>query len=74
MGGLTFLFALIPTLFFDFIGSQDITLEQNGWPVQALQSDRAGLLSADSWRSFVFITITFGILWMHLKSKLKTRT
>ena len=54
-GGLSLIFALMPSLFFDFVGGQDANLEKNGWPIDALQSDRAGLLSADAWRSFIFI-------------------
>jgi len=73
VGGLTLLFALIPSLFFDFVGGQDANLEKNGWPVDALQSDRAGLLGADAWRSFIFISLSFGTLWLFLKNKLKSQ-
>ena len=73
VGGLTLLFALMPSLFFDFVGGQDANLEKNGWPVDALQSDRAKLLSADAWRSFIFIALTFGTLWIFLKNKLKSQ-
>ena len=71
VGSLSLIFALMPSLFFDFVGGQDANLEKNGWPIDALQSDRAGLLSADAWRSFIFIALTFGTLWMFLKNKLK---
>ena len=73
VGGLTLLFAIMPSLFFDFVGGQDANLEKNGWPVEALQSDRAGLLQADAWRSFMFITLTFGILWMYLRSRIESK-
>jgi len=73
VGGLTLIFALIPTLFFDFVGGQDATLAKNGWPIDALQADRAGLLSADAWRSFTFITLTFGVMWMFLKNKISSK-
>jgi len=73
VGGLALLFALVPSMFFDFVGGQDVNLEKNGWPVDALQSDRAGLLSDDAWRSFIFITLTFGVLWIFLKNKLKSQ-
>lgn len=73
VGGLTLVFALMPTLFFDFVGGQDANLAKNGWPIDALQSDRARLLSADSWRSFIFITLTFGTMWMFLKNKLSSK-
>tara|TARA_B100001142_G_scaffold128019_1_gene129907 strand:- start:356 stop:2749 length:2394 start_codon:yes stop_codon:yes gene_type:complete len=72
VGGLTLVFALIPSLFFDFVGGNDAILEKNGWPIDALQSDRAGLLSADSWRSFIFIALTFGTLWLFIKNQLRS--
>ena len=73
VGGITLLFALIPSLFFDFVGGQDASLEKNGWPIDALQSDRAGLLSADAWRSFIFLALTFGTLWLFLKNQLQSK-
>ena len=73
VGGITLLFALIPSLFFDFVGGQDASLEKNGWPIDALQYDRAGLLSADAWRSFIFIALTFGTLWLFLKNQLQSK-
>jgi len=73
VGGLTLVFALMPNLFFDFVGGQDDSLAKSGWPVDALQSDRAGLLSADSWRSFIFIALTFGVMWIFLKNKLSSK-
>ena len=72
-GGLTLLFALMPSVFFDFVGNQDSLLEEKGWPVDALQSDRARLLSTDAWRSFIFISLIFGALWVFIKNKLKSQ-
>ena len=73
VGGLTLFFALMPTLFFDFVGGQDTNLSKNGWPIDALQSDRASLLSSDAWRSFTFITLTFGTMWMFLKNRISSK-
>jgi hypothetical protein len=73
VGGLSLIFALMPSLFFDFVGGQDANLAKNGWPIDALQADRAGLLSADAWRSFTFITLTFGAMWMFLKNKISSK-
>jgi len=72
-GGITLVFALMPNLFLDFVGGQDANLAKNGWPIDALQADRAGLLSADAWRSFIFIALTFGAMWMFLKHKLSSK-
>ena len=71
-GGLALFFALMPSLFFNFVGAQDGILEKNGWPIDALQADRANLLSADAWRSFIFIALTFGTLWLFLKNQFKS--
>ena len=73
VGGLCLIFALMPSLFFDFVGGQDANLSKNGWPIDALQSDRASLLSSDAWRSFIFITLTFGTMWMFLKNKISSK-
>ncbi|MAX06224.1 MAG: hypothetical protein CMD19_07370 [Flavobacteriales bacterium] len=72
-GGISLLFTLMPGVFFDFVGVQDTILEKNGWPIDALRSDRASLLSSDAWRSFIFIALTFGVLWIFLKDKLKSQ-
>lgn len=72
-GGMSLLFTLMPGVFFDFVGVQDTILEKNGWPIDALRSDRASLLSSDAWRSFIFIALTFGVLWIFLKDKLKSQ-
>ena len=72
-GGLCIFFALFSSLFFDFVGLQDINLEKNGWPIDALQSDRANLLKTDAWRSFIFITLTFSLLWLFIKNKIQSK-
>ena len=73
VGGVTMIFALAPNLFFDFVGVQDASLAKNGWPVDALQFDREKLLSSDAWRSFIFVALTFGTLWIFLKNNLKSK-
>ncbi len=70
-GGVCFVFALMPTMFFDFVGSSDEQLKGMGWPVDAIQSDRASLLSSDAWRSLVFILLSAVALWLYLSNTLK---
>lgn len=70
-GGVCFVFALMPTIFFDFVGSSDEQLKGMGWPVNAIQSDRASLLSSDAWRSLVFILLSAVSLWLYLSNTLK---
>ena len=70
-GGVCFVFAIMPTMFFDFIGSSDEQLKGMGWPVDAIQSDRSSLLSSDAWRSLVFILLSAVALWLYLSNTLK---
>ena len=58
-------------MFFDFVGMQDEILKQRGWPVDALQIDRANILSQDAWRSFLFISLVFSLLLLFLNNKIK---
>ena len=69
---ITLLFALVPNIFFDFVGFNDSMLASNGWPVEALQSDRASMLSNDAWRSFFFILLAFLSLFFFLKHKVSS--
>jgi len=70
-GGVTLVFALMSSLFFNFESIQDISLEKNGWPIEALQADRKSLLSSDAWRSLIFIFLTFVTLWIYIRKKIK---
>ncbi|MEC7864048.1 MAG: hypothetical protein VYB55_03185, partial [Bacteroidota bacterium] len=78
VGGLSLLFTLMPSLFFDFLSEKDLEPLQKGITtpngfLDGLASDRAGLLSADAWRSFIFIALTFGTLWLFLKNKFSSK-
>ena len=75
-GGVTLFFALLPGMFLSFSGEVDRQLISMGWPdimVDALERDRMSLLRADAFRSFVFITLSAGLMWMFLKSKISVR-
>ena len=68
-GGLCLVFALLPSMFFDFSSIND---KQYGDALsEALRLDRKSLFQADSFRSLMFIVLAFGTLWFHLKGKLK---
>ncbi len=75
-GGITLVFALMPSIFFDFLSESDFrplapdVKIPNGF-LDGLVTDRAHLLSMDAWRSFVFISLAFGLLWIYLKNKIK---
>ena len=65
------MFALMPSLFCDFVGMSDAQLKANGFPIEEIRADRAGLLRSDAFRSFVFVLLTAGALWMFIGRKLK---
>ena len=71
-GGITLLFSLAPNMFFDFVGVSDSVLASHGWPVAALQLDRASMLSSDAWRSFFFVSLAFLSLFLFIKNKVSS--
>ena len=74
VGGCCLLLALLPSLAGDFSGMQDQTLQANGFPIDAIVEDRKSLLSSDAFRSFVFITISFILILVFLRGKLKSNS
>lgn len=76
LGGITLLFVLIPGIIFSFSAEIDGQLLAMGWPdflVDALQRDRLRLMRADALRSFVFVTLSAGLLWMYLNGKIPVK-
>jgi hypothetical protein len=76
VGGISLIFALFPTLFLDFLSEKDLIPISNSVKIpngflDSIVSDRSSLLISDAWRSFLFILISFGILMMFIKQKLK---
>jgi hypothetical protein len=76
VGGISLLFALFPTLFLDFLSEKDMIPISNSVKIpngflDSIVTDRSSLLISDAWRSFLFILISFGILMMFIKQKLK---
>jgi hypothetical protein len=75
-GGVTLFFVLLPGMFLSFSGEVDRQLIAMGWPdilIDALERDRMSLLRADAFRSFIFITLSAGLMWMFLKSKISAK-
>ncbi|MCF8256138.1 MAG: YfhO family protein [Flavobacteriales bacterium] len=76
VGGLCLLFALIPSLFFDFTSSSDPQLVQGGYPdwlVDALVEDRQSLFRSDAIRSLGLVALAAGLIFLTLKGKLKAQ-
>ncbi len=75
VGGVALLFALLPGIAGDFRGPSDIRLAQAGWPEQllnALRDDRKSVLRIDAFRSFVFVSLSAGVVWLFIQKKIKT--
>ncbi|TDS08453.1 YfhO family protein [Sphingobacterium paludis] len=81
IGGFCLLVGLMPSLFLNFknSGHQDfissISQQLGGQSVgnefsNALLKDRSSLASADAYRSFLIVTIAFGLVWLFLKKKI----
>ena len=68
-GGLCLLFALAPTMFFDFTSPND---QQYGDALSnALQLDRASIFQSDAFRSLILILLAGTSIWLYLSNTLK---
>lgn len=68
-GGLTLFIAILGPAFFDFVSSADKQMP----PViaQSLQEDRISAMRTDAFRSFVFIALAAGAIWLFIKGSMK---
>jgi hypothetical protein len=73
-GGITLIFALIPSLAGSFSSLGDAQQLQGDYAFmnETLPLDRKALLSSDAWRSLAFILLATGVIWLYIKDKLKT--
>jgi uncharacterized membrane protein YfhO len=73
--GITLIFALIPGMFLDFVGSSDAyRAKQSGlpdWLMQAIRDDRQSLLQMDAWRTLIFILLAGSVMLAVLFKKIK---
>src|SRR5690606_38152864 len=70
VGGLTLILFLFAGMF-GFRNPADVNFPD--WLVNALQEDRKTLLKNDAFRSFVFITLSAGLLFAIIKQKINNR-
>ncbi len=76
VGGILLFFTLFSGLLFSFKSPNDaqyIAGGYPGWLMKAIQEDRQSLLVADSFRSFIFVLLTFITLWAFISNKLKKK-
>ena len=69
-GGLSLLFAVFPSVFVDFLSTKDYQNSNIDF-ISRLANDRESILKSDAWRSFIFIFMAAGTLWLFLKGNLK---
>lgn len=67
-GGICLFFALLPGLFFDFVGLGDASYNES--LTNALRADRKSLLQSDAFRSFAFISVAFLAIWLYVSKKI----
>jgi hypothetical protein len=70
-GGICLVLGLLGGSLFDFVGQSDARLQQAGYDMGAVISDRKSLLRNDSLRSLFFILLATGLIWAYLKDKVK---
>ena len=72
LGGISIVFIVFGSSLFAFEGFRDGNLKQYNITglTEALISDRKTMLFNDSLRSLILVSVSFGILWFFIKSKL----
>lgn len=71
VGGLCLLVALFGSSMMSFGGSSDERLATQGWSMDALMADRKSALSADAWRSFIWVLLCSAVIWVYHQGKIK---
>lgn len=71
VGGLCLIFAAIPGLASVDAEPVDSQLKQYGYPLDVIHAAREKVRQMDALRSFMFIALAFGALWLFISDKLK---
>jgi hypothetical protein len=71
-GGLALLFAAAPSITGSFSSSYDLRLKLPDWLINAAVADRKAALRSDAFRSFIFIALAAGLLYLWQIKKVKT--
>ncbi len=71
VGGLCLLTAILGPMFMDFTGANDDRLAQQGWNIEALKADRKSALTADAWRSLIWVLLCSAVVWVYHQGKIK---
>lgn len=73
--GICLVFIVMPGVFLNFSGARDAMYQQNyqlpDWLMQGIRDERLRLVRLDALRSFIFITLSAGLIWTVVFGKLK---
>lgn len=72
VGGISLLFTVFPSMIGDFSSPYDSRQQFPDWLVDAAVADRIAALRSDAFRSFLFIALAAGALYLWQMKKLKT--
>jgi hypothetical protein len=77
-GGICLILAIAPGIFFNFQSATDARFADGVGDkafgqqiVNAIVSDRAGMLKGDAFRSLIFIILSAGLIWLWMKERIK---
>jgi len=71
VGGISLLIALLGTSLMTFGAPGDARLAEAGWNIDALIRDRRAALTADAWRSFIWVALSAAVIWVYHQGKIK---
>ena len=71
--GICFIFALFGGMLYNFssLNDESIFAQLPDWLGSAIIAERVSMLRSDAFRSFIFIVLAAGILWLYGKEKIK---
>lgn len=73
-GGIALLFSVIPGITNNFSTPYDLRFHLPDWLIRAAEADRKAALTSDAFRSFIFIILTAGMLYLWSIKKIKTNS
>ncbi len=71
VGGVLLMLLVLGSSLLSFSSPNDANQGLPDWLIATLQADRKSIFLLDVTRSLIFILLTFGVLWLYLKGKMK---
>lgn len=70
-GGLCLFFIALGPTFFSMEGIRDAQLAEGGIDVDILMSDRISIMRKSAFKTLIFCSLSFGLLWLYINQKVK---